>query len=178
MLSLWLWYRPAAAARIQPLAWELPYATGEALKRKEKKRIVTEKSGFLELEKDKILYYLAIPDMPEHLATLDVQVPLALPTGLVGGLTPLIGPGLPLHIPLTTITWLHLLTTCLILWTLQFVPSSFLSTPRQREVAIFSFSIARQEVWKVPEAHLVQLSTSNLPVGVHLNCVPMAMFKV
>ena len=30
---LWLWYRPAAATLIQPLAWELPYATGAALKR-------------------------------------------------------------------------------------------------------------------------------------------------
>ena len=25
---LWLWYRPAAVAPIQPLAWEPPYATG------------------------------------------------------------------------------------------------------------------------------------------------------
>ena len=31
---LWLWLRPAAAAIIQPLAQELPYTTGEALKRK------------------------------------------------------------------------------------------------------------------------------------------------
>lgn len=31
-------YRPAAAALIQPLAWELPYATGVALKRKKKKQ--------------------------------------------------------------------------------------------------------------------------------------------
>ena len=30
---LWLWRRPAAAAKIQPLAWELPYATGAALKK-------------------------------------------------------------------------------------------------------------------------------------------------
>ena len=29
---LWMWYRPATAAPIQPLAWEFPYATGEALK--------------------------------------------------------------------------------------------------------------------------------------------------
>ena len=29
---LWLWRRPAAAAPITPLAWELPYATGAALK--------------------------------------------------------------------------------------------------------------------------------------------------
>ena len=25
---LWLWCRPAAAAPIQPISWELPYATG------------------------------------------------------------------------------------------------------------------------------------------------------
>ena len=30
---LWLWCRPAAAAPIGPLAWELPYAMGRALKR-------------------------------------------------------------------------------------------------------------------------------------------------
>ena len=29
---LWLWWRLAAAALIQLLAWELPYATGVALK--------------------------------------------------------------------------------------------------------------------------------------------------
>ena len=31
---LWLWCRPAAAALIQLLAWELPYAAGMALKSK------------------------------------------------------------------------------------------------------------------------------------------------
>ena len=31
---LWLWCRPAAAAPIQVLSWELPYATGVAIKRK------------------------------------------------------------------------------------------------------------------------------------------------
>ena len=30
----WLWPRPAAAAPIQPLAWERPYATGAAVKKK------------------------------------------------------------------------------------------------------------------------------------------------
>ena len=35
---LWLWCRLAAVAPIQPLAWELPYATGVAIKRKNKKR--------------------------------------------------------------------------------------------------------------------------------------------
>ena len=36
---LWLWYRPAATVLIQPLAWELPYAMGAALKKTKKKRI-------------------------------------------------------------------------------------------------------------------------------------------
>ena len=34
---LWLWCRLAAATLIQSLAWELPYASGVALKKKEKK---------------------------------------------------------------------------------------------------------------------------------------------
>ena len=33
---LWLWCRPAAATSIRPLAWELPYAMGVALKRQKK----------------------------------------------------------------------------------------------------------------------------------------------
>ena len=36
---LWLWHRPAPAAPIQPLAWELPYATGVTLKSKKRKKI-------------------------------------------------------------------------------------------------------------------------------------------
>ena len=32
---LWLWHRPAL---IRPLAWELPYAVDEALKRQKKKK--------------------------------------------------------------------------------------------------------------------------------------------
>ena len=35
---LWLWCRPAATAPIRPLAWELPYAEGVALKRQKKKK--------------------------------------------------------------------------------------------------------------------------------------------
>ena len=31
---LWLWRRPVATALNQPLAWEPPYAAGEALKKK------------------------------------------------------------------------------------------------------------------------------------------------
>ena len=35
---LWLWCRPPAVALIQPLAWELPYVIGVALKRKKEKK--------------------------------------------------------------------------------------------------------------------------------------------
>ena len=41
-LLLWLWHKLAAAAPIQPLAWELPYVLGMALKRKKGKE---EKKG-------------------------------------------------------------------------------------------------------------------------------------
>ena len=34
---LWLWCRPAAAAPIRPLAWEFPYATDVALKKKKER---------------------------------------------------------------------------------------------------------------------------------------------
>ena len=36
-LLLWLWHRQVAAAPIQLLAWELPYAAGAALKSKKRK---------------------------------------------------------------------------------------------------------------------------------------------
>ena len=35
---LWLWCRLAAGALIQPLAWELPHATGATLKKAKKKK--------------------------------------------------------------------------------------------------------------------------------------------
>ena len=35
-MLLWLWRRLAAMAPIGPLAWELPYAAGAALKRQKK----------------------------------------------------------------------------------------------------------------------------------------------
>ena len=34
---LWPWYRLVAPALIRPRAWELPYAAGEAVKRKKRK---------------------------------------------------------------------------------------------------------------------------------------------
>ena len=40
---LWLWPRTAGAAPIQPLVWEIPYATGTALKKTEDKNKQTNK---------------------------------------------------------------------------------------------------------------------------------------
>ena len=38
---LWLWHRPAATTPIRPLAWELPYAVGVALKKtREKEKVI------------------------------------------------------------------------------------------------------------------------------------------
>ena len=36
---LWLWHRPAAAVLIRPLAWELSFASGSALKKERGKKI-------------------------------------------------------------------------------------------------------------------------------------------
>ena len=38
LMLLWLWHSPAATAPIQPLAWELSYAAGVALKIQKKKK--------------------------------------------------------------------------------------------------------------------------------------------
>ena len=38
LVLLWLWHRPAAVALIQPLAWDLPYAVGAALKKKKRRK--------------------------------------------------------------------------------------------------------------------------------------------
>ena len=46
---LWLWYRLAVAAPIQPLAWELPYAIGVALKRQKEKIKKKEKTAVSEV---------------------------------------------------------------------------------------------------------------------------------
>ena len=49
---LWLWCRPAVAALIQSLAWELLYIEGAALKSKQK----TKKPNFLTLIFKKLEY--------------------------------------------------------------------------------------------------------------------------
>ena len=40
LVLLWLWCRMAATALIQPLAWELPYATSAALKKIGKRKSI------------------------------------------------------------------------------------------------------------------------------------------
>ena len=44
---LWLWPKPAAAALIGPLAWELPYAAGMTLKRQKKEEEEEEEDSFI-----------------------------------------------------------------------------------------------------------------------------------
>ena len=49
LVLLWLWYRLPATATIQPLAWELPYAEGAALKKGPKKKKESQiKDSFLQ----------------------------------------------------------------------------------------------------------------------------------
>ena len=44
LVLLWLWRRLEAAAPIRPLAWEIPYAMGVALKSKKMKKMKKIKS--------------------------------------------------------------------------------------------------------------------------------------
>ena len=44
---LWLWRRPAATARIWPLAWEPPNATGAALEKDKRQKTKKKKKNFL-----------------------------------------------------------------------------------------------------------------------------------
>ena len=48
---LGLWYGPAAVALVQPLAWELLYATGMALKSKKKKKMRPQGHGVICVER-------------------------------------------------------------------------------------------------------------------------------
>ena len=43
LVLLWLWWRLAAAAVIQPLAWEFPHATGVLPLQKRKRKILGKK---------------------------------------------------------------------------------------------------------------------------------------
>ena len=37
---MWVWRRPVAAALIRPLAWEPPYATGAALEKAKRQKVI------------------------------------------------------------------------------------------------------------------------------------------
>ena len=54
---LWLWYRLAAVAAIQPLSWEPPYTSDAALKKKKEIIPMLERKMFLFLLKDNIIIY-------------------------------------------------------------------------------------------------------------------------
>ena len=47
---LWLWHRPVALSLIQPLAWELPYATSRALKKTQKNMVLAQKQTYSSME--------------------------------------------------------------------------------------------------------------------------------
>ena len=49
LLWLWLWHRPEVVALIQPLAWELPYDRGVALKIEKQKAKQTNKYIYMYL---------------------------------------------------------------------------------------------------------------------------------
>ena len=46
---LWLWCKLAGVAPIRPLAWEIPYAVGTALKKRKKKKIINQTTLKLKL---------------------------------------------------------------------------------------------------------------------------------
>ena len=49
LVLLWLWHRPAAVALTEPLAWELPYAAGTALKKQKNKKTKKKERNIMEL---------------------------------------------------------------------------------------------------------------------------------
>ena len=62
---LWLWCRSAAVAPIRPLAWQPPYATGAALKRKKKKKKKYETWNYTDLGSNVTLtYYIYLQASP------------------------------------------------------------------------------------------------------------------
>ena len=49
LVVLWLWCRPEAVAWILLLAWESPYATGEALQKRKKKKVSIQLLGLSDI---------------------------------------------------------------------------------------------------------------------------------
>ena len=58
---LWLWCRQTVTAPIPPVAWEIPYAMGAALKKKERKE---ERKKFKSLQSEKVIIEVWMPGKP------------------------------------------------------------------------------------------------------------------
>ena len=87
LVFLWLWYRPVAAAPIQPLAWAPPYTMGVALKRQtnnnNKKRCHSKlRRHHLFIQQILTIYKVSDQIILQHLETdLQIQMKNFLPTG-------------------------------------------------------------------------------------------------
>ena len=57
-MLLWLWHGPAAVAPVRPLAWELPYAVGAALKSKKKNKNKNKKVPLRNLKVERYVFLL------------------------------------------------------------------------------------------------------------------------
>ena len=62
---LWLWCMPATVVLIQPLAWELPYDVGTALKSKSKKK--KKKIKFKKIKKPEAYITMRFPSLTKTL---------------------------------------------------------------------------------------------------------------
>ena len=60
---LWLWHRRAAVAPIRPLVWELPYATGAALKR-QKNKMLPSLLGLCYFLLEQSSYFMILSSLP------------------------------------------------------------------------------------------------------------------
>ena len=73
---LWLWCRLTAAAQIQPLAWEFPYAEGAALKKKSVRwlwRLWVQSPAWCNRLKDPVLVQFRFHPWPRNLHMLQVR---------------------------------------------------------------------------------------------------------
>ena len=73
---LWLWCRPAAAALIRSLAWELPYATGAAPKKTNRQKTKKKKKK-PKLPHDLVTLLLSIhPKEMKSVSQRNIRIPL------------------------------------------------------------------------------------------------------
>ena len=112
---LWLWCRPAATGLIQPLAWELVYAAGTALKSKK----IKEEESMLEWKWLKTIWgyspfhikkIMLIFTRTLHRATmqlcLDTEPRISIPSSLSATLiSTTVAPCLPLAVRVNHLVW-------------------------------------------------------------------------